>query len=746
MNFSIKRTFFLAKKEIISLLANPIIYIGLIIFLVLWEFIFFKTSFLIKEASLRYFFGIFPWLSLLFLPALSMGSISQEKGKGTLEILISSSLRIEEIILGKLFSELVFVIFLILATGLLAFSFSLYGDFDWGMFFGQILAILFFSLFVLTFGIFISSFFKNPISSFIISAAGLFFFLIIGADILTMSVPLKVGNALRNLSLIDHFAILSRGVLTLRDLWYFGSFTCLFLFLTFLRLSFKRRKIKLLAFLPKNVLILVILSTTFVFLSNCWGNFPGRFDLTLKKLYSLSETTKRIISNLKKEINITLYASSQLPPSFQQVLRTVKEILKDYQRQSKGKISLYFKDPLKEKSIEKEAQENGIVPVDFNVIGEGEFKIKRGYFGILIASEDGKKEKIPFLRESSLLEYQLTSYIKELTTEKKKEIVYLIGTGQEDFEKEYQIFYQELKRYYQVKKFSPKESLKDNVDLLIIIGPKEKFSEKTISEIENFLKKGGSLFVAGERFLVEMAGLTLSKNVSNIFEIIEKYGVKIKEAIVYDLKSNETVAFGGRFFDVLLSYPFWPRVISTKKVPQLLEGISNIVLAWPSAIEISSTSSYDILPIFTTSKFSGIKENPTTKQISPNFPLSRKNLGQKIVAVLIEKQEKNSPRIILIADSDFLLDPFLKRFPQNLAFLLQSISWLTKEKSLAHLQLKARVIPTLEFKSKKQIRIIKYGNLAFSFTSPLFLALFFQLKRKRKKKKASFFFLDSNVS
>jgi len=74
----------LFKKELKQYLDNPASYIALVVFLLVWEFLFFRSVFLVGEASLRILYDYLPWLLLFFAPAIAMSTFSQEKNRGNL--------------------------------------------------------------------------------------------------------------------------------------------------------------------------------------------------------------------------------------------------------------------------------------------------------------------------------------------------------------------------------------------------------------------------------------------------------------------------------------------------------------------------------------------------------------------------------------------------------------------------------------------------------------------------------------
>ena len=91
--FRLKIFLALSKKELKHYLNNPASYLSLVVFLFIWEFLFFRNVFLIGEVSLRILYDYLPWIMLFFLPAVSMGTFSQEKNDGTYELLLTQPVK-----------------------------------------------------------------------------------------------------------------------------------------------------------------------------------------------------------------------------------------------------------------------------------------------------------------------------------------------------------------------------------------------------------------------------------------------------------------------------------------------------------------------------------------------------------------------------------------------------------------------------------------------------------------------------
>ena len=85
-----------------------------------------------------------------------------------------------------------------------------------------------------------------------------------------------------------------------------------------------------------------------------------------------------------------------------------------------------YKDPLVDPQAAEEAQSFGVNPIQFNVVGQTEFQSQAAYLGLAV-SYASNHESIPVIQKTSILEYQLTSFIKKLTISDKKKIVFVGG-------------------------------------------------------------------------------------------------------------------------------------------------------------------------------------------------------------------------------------------------------------------------------------------------------------------------------
>jgi ABC-2 type transport system permease protein len=103
MNMS--NIWFIMKRELNGYFATPVAYVFIIIFLLLTGFsTFYLGNFFERgEADLYPFFSIHPWLYVLLIPAISMRLWSEERKSGSIELLMTLPVSVQEAVLGKFF-------------------------------------------------------------------------------------------------------------------------------------------------------------------------------------------------------------------------------------------------------------------------------------------------------------------------------------------------------------------------------------------------------------------------------------------------------------------------------------------------------------------------------------------------------------------------------------------------------------------------------------------------------------------
>src|SRR3989338_7346266 len=128
----LKIIYILFKKELMSYFNSPIAYVFIGAFLIVGNWLFFNTFFLVGQASIRNYFSFLPWIFLFLAPALTMRLWAEEKKSGTIEFLLTLPITDWQAVLAKFLSALAFLTFSLLLSLSIPFSAAWLGNLDLG--------------------------------------------------------------------------------------------------------------------------------------------------------------------------------------------------------------------------------------------------------------------------------------------------------------------------------------------------------------------------------------------------------------------------------------------------------------------------------------------------------------------------------------------------------------------------------------------------------------------------------------
>ena len=227
----LKTIYCLFKKELMSYFNSPIAYIFIGVFLVVGNWLFFKSFFLIGQVSMRGYFDLLPWIFLFLSPAITMRLWSEEKKSGTIEFLLTLPVTDWQVVWAKFLGALSFLFISLLLTFTIPISMASLGNIDWGPVVGSYLGSLFLGGSYLALGLFISSLTKNQIIAFILALVGSFVAFMISAEFVLMGAPNFLAPILKFFGLGSHFYNIAKGVIDSKDIIYYCSFIFIFLWL-----------------------------------------------------------------------------------------------------------------------------------------------------------------------------------------------------------------------------------------------------------------------------------------------------------------------------------------------------------------------------------------------------------------------------------------------------------------------------------------------------------------------------------
>ncbi len=225
-----------ARRELAGYFATPVAYVFIVIFLMMAGALTFTLGgfFARGQADLGPFFTFVPWLFLFLVPALTMRLWAEERRLGTIELLLTLPLPQWQAVLGKFLAAWAFCGIALLLTFPLVLTVNYLGNPDNGVIAAGYLGCLLVAGAFLAIGAAMSAMTKNQVIAFVLAVAVCFLFAVAGSPIVTefLSQRLPVlAEIARGVSITERFNSLTRGVIALRDVVFFGSFMGFFLFL-----------------------------------------------------------------------------------------------------------------------------------------------------------------------------------------------------------------------------------------------------------------------------------------------------------------------------------------------------------------------------------------------------------------------------------------------------------------------------------------------------------------------------------
>ena len=220
----------IAAKEIRSYFVSPVAYVIVAFWLVATGF-FFWFAVNSNDASLRNVFGVIIVFLLLISPALTMRLLAEESRTGTLELLLTAPVQDWAVVVGKFLGALGLYATMIGLTLFYPLLLVLLGgNPDWGPIWSGYLGLLLLGMSFLAIGLFASALTSNQMVSAVIGFVLLLVFFIIGQ--VSNFLGEGVSGFLSKLALADRFDSFPRGVIDLKDVIFYLTFTAVVLFIT----------------------------------------------------------------------------------------------------------------------------------------------------------------------------------------------------------------------------------------------------------------------------------------------------------------------------------------------------------------------------------------------------------------------------------------------------------------------------------------------------------------------------------
>lgn len=456
------------------------------------------------------------------------------------------------------------------------------------------------------------------------------------------------------------------------------------------------KKIKNIAFLALGLLILNFANQSFY----------KRFDLTADNRYTLSKTTKNIVSKIDKNLSITIYLEGDFPSEFIRLQAETRQYLEELSAEnSKIKIGFQNPDNQREKLIKK-----GMIPSKLTVEENGKLSEAIIFPWAEISYE--KKSQIISLLPSAIvasqeeqlqkaienLEYSFSNALNTILLRKQKSVGVITGNGELQDMYQYS-FLSEVAKKYRLAKFTldsvasnPQQTLEDltSLDLAIIAKPTQKFTEHEKFTIDQFIANDGKTLWMIDNVQADQDSLfTNGKMLAyprdlNLTDLLFAYGIRINTTLIKDLYAAKISLATGKIGNQTqfqnLEWFFHP-LVSGNPNHAITKNIAPIRLQFANPID-TLKNNIKKTPLLRSSLLTQKIGTPgfiELQSIADEIVETDYNNGNQLFAVLLEgafnsayknriqpfktplyKENSNNNKMVVISDGDIGKNQILK--------------------------------------------------------------------------------------
>src|SRR5438105_6640928 len=180
----------------------------------------------------RGFLSTMSVILLFIMPMLTMGLFSEEKKRGTIELLLTAPMTDLQVVLGKFFAAAAFFLILLVTTWIPTGILYLYSSPASGPILTAYLALLLYGLALVAIGLFISTMTENQIIACVLSFWNIIVLWLV--DVLANNADSASSKAvLTYLSILSHLDDFMKGVLSTSHIIFYLSLMVMGLFLTY---------------------------------------------------------------------------------------------------------------------------------------------------------------------------------------------------------------------------------------------------------------------------------------------------------------------------------------------------------------------------------------------------------------------------------------------------------------------------------------------------------------------------------
>ena len=465
------------------------------------------------------------FLFFFSVPVLSMRILAEERKQKTDQFLLTAPVRVWDIVLGKFYALATLLLIPVAIISIYPLVLSAFGEISFAETYLALGAFFLYGLACIAIGEFVSSITESQMIAAIVSFGFLFVGYVMNAICNMIS---STGNWLTKiLSVFDmsgRFDELMDGSLSLSSCVYFLSI--ILLFLVFTEQSIQKRRYHV---SKKNFSLSAYSSTVIagsiavaVILNLIVAELPSRytvFDLTANRLYSLTDDTKELVSNIGEDVTIYVLANENQADS------TLANTLDSYEGLS-SHIKVTYVDPAVNPKFYTKYTDGSIS--SNSVIVESSKRSRVVDYNDLYVSE------LDYSTYSQNVtgydaEGQITSAISYVLSENMPKIYMVTGHGELELDSTFTDVIQKANIDTETINLMDYDAVPEDAEAVFVNAPTEDLSSDDAEKLLTYLNNGGDIFINTTY---------TGKDMPNFDKLLDFYGVQVSKGLIIETAQN----------------------------------------------------------------------------------------------------------------------------------------------------------------------------------------------------------------
>lgn len=407
-----------------------------------------------------------------------------------------------------------------------------------------------------------------------------------------------------------------------------------------------------------NTLVIVLALAAILILVNIIADrLPLKFDMTVEKIFSLSDQTRKVLKDLKQEVNIVAFYQEGKEDA------TVKALLEEYVKASKGRIRVDYID----------AEKNPIAAKRFDVKNEGVFNEN------IVFESGGNVKQVKSIDIYSLNnaygksfsgEQQFTGAILYVTSPKLTKIYFLEGHQETSLSED--LFKLRSKAESEActvegLNLVKTGSVPKDADVIAVASPKRDISGAEKEMLQKYLTEGGRAI-----FMFDVMGA--DTQLTNFGELLKNYGVGIRKNFVVEEDKNSYYSNNNMYLV--------PNYTSHNIVKSLKDEDLAIIFPYSMNLEILKTEDKNLIiePLLQSSKRSWSRYELTDATPTKT---DKDVAGPANIALVVERDNTDdrykNTKLVVTGNAKFIENNMLD-VQGNIDLFMNTVNWVQDKK------------------------------------------------------------------